>query len=258
MINFNRSIVIFILATAGAVYSQGVIYSEDFQGYASGASNFVGSGNGWTGAGMGVSQTNTIGGVGSFFSTETPKRSLFVNDTTTNIAGSQLLIYSSTNAGATSISNRGNITIRFDYNVRTNDNQTPTFDLRAGNTWVATLNFLSAIGSFRNFTGGIFQEVAPFSGISTANWYRVEIAVGDLSTTNDTYSLKVWEASPSGGYDQPGVLVVNVSDIPFRADASYIDGFDFRTIGSTRSIIYNIDNILVKEPPRVSLIVISN
>ena len=232
-----------------------VLYSEDFQSYANPLYNFVGSGNGWTGVGMIVNQTNSIGAAGSFFSgSGAALRSLYIADSVTNSSLNQMLIYSSTNSGASSISNNGNVKISFDFNIRSNGAAgsagiSPMFDLRcptAVASWAVTLSLGATTNrTFGNYTNGSNRVDIPGVGITTANWYRVEMVIGDLSTANDTYNLKVWEATPAGGYNQTGSLVLDVSNLLFRADVSYIDGFDFRTIVTNAGSVCNIDNIRV-------------
>ncbi|NOU36288.1 MAG: hypothetical protein HOO88_05925 [Kiritimatiellaceae bacterium] len=254
----------FALAAVGAAYGAG-LYSEDFQSYAGGATGFIGSGNGWTGTGMAGNQSNSIGGVGSFFTTNTTLRSLYVFDSSTTNPLNQTLIYSSTNSGATSISNNGNVKISFDFNIRSNGapgsaGVTPTFDLRAGNAWVATLNLGGTTNRyFQNFVTNA-SSISSVS-VSTANWYRIEMTIGDLSTATDTYNLKVWQAAPAGGYNQAGTLVVDLTNVAMRINASYIDGLDFRTQSTNTASLYNIDNIQVggtAGPAKLSLFMITN
>ncbi|NOU36289.1 MAG: PEP-CTERM sorting domain-containing protein [Kiritimatiellaceae bacterium] len=251
-----------VLAAVGVSYG-GILYQQDFQSYSNGATGFIGSGNGWTGTGMTSGQTNSIGGVGSLFTANTPSlRSLYVNDNITTNPLNQTLIYSSTNSGATSISNNGNVKISFDFNIRSNGapgsaGVTPTFDLRAGNAWVATLNLGGTTNRyFQNFVTNA-SSISSVS-VSTANWYRIEMTIGDLSTATDTYNLKVWQAAPAGGYNQAGTLVVDLTNVAMRVNASYFDGFDFRTQSTNTASLYNIDNISVvtiPEPATIGMLV---
>ncbi len=263
-----------VLATVGASYAT-VLYQEDFQSYANPTYNFVSassgsSTNGWTGTGMLVNQTNSVGGVGSLFSSGAPTRSLYVSDTVSNNALNQMLIYSSTNGGATSISNNGNVKISFDFNIRSNQNSAsqglfPMFDLRGGavtnvpNSWATTMSLMATTNHvFTYYTNGNNAVQIPGVTVSTANWYRVEIAIGDISTATDYFDLKVWEAKPADGYNQTGTLVIDLTNLLFRADVSYINGFDFRTITTNQAgLLYNIDNIKVEtipEPGAMSLL----
>lgn len=229
----------FMLATVGMVFGETILFSEDFNSYAVDAP--INGVNGFSVVGASSSQgtqTNYIGAFSSYFNGG--GRSLYVTDNNTDTSVGNQMIYNSPAA----ISGAEPVIFSFEFNVRTNGLQNPTFSLHQGSTTALTLNFFNVTGKVRNNPNGTgLVDVSPYV-LSTSYWYRVEITVSNLSSSTDTYDLKIWEGRDTAD----GVLVIDVEGLAFRNDVPYVDKFWFGTAANngTFGTRYNIDNISVR------------
>lgn len=210
-------------------------WSEDWQNSTLGGS-VESSSVDWLSSGCTVGQSNRIDAVGSFFTSGSNMRSVYMYDTST-VANTSHKIY------ADSIDVLTNASVySFDFMISGNDREYPVFELLSDNSLALTLGFFSNSGTMQNYTvtnvNGSTHATGYYDAssyvLTTANWYHVEMSLSDLSGSADDYDLKVWEAT-SGYNASLGDPVINISNLLLRADVDSINGIQIRQVGSSSS-----------------------
>ncbi|NOU36285.1 MAG: discoidin domain-containing protein [Kiritimatiellaceae bacterium] len=240
-----------VLATAGAAYGSilfsllfaavgsahgGILFSEDFESY-NVLAPIIGQ-DGWTAVNATGSQTNSIGGISSYFSGG--GRSLYIYDsnTTPTLANQRISNIFDTQNHAMLFS--------FDFNVRTNG-QNPSLFLYSGATPAVQVNLMNGDGTMKYNDGSGLVAVSSYV-LSTSYWYRVAIAVHGMSSSSDTFDIKVWEGQ---GSTTNGVLVIDKTGLGFMSGVAFLDTFTFGTGGALgqSGSKFNIDNIQIESIP---------
>lgn len=75
--------------------------------------------------------------------------------------------------------------------------------------------------------------------ISTSDWYRAEITLGDLSGNNDRYSLELYHETNST------TPIAVAENIPFYEDLNYVERMKFENTAYYIPGLLSIDNVLV-------------
>ncbi|NOU36287.1 MAG: hypothetical protein HOO88_05920 [Kiritimatiellaceae bacterium] len=207
------------------------IFSENFESYEPGSS--ISRQNGFTTVDETAKQKQSIVEAGSFFNGGS--KSLFYSDKDNAPSLLNLLVVNK------SIKLSEPVVFSFDYNVLTNV-QNPSLTLFAGTKAILSLNFFNVTGTVRHRSAEKLEDVASYK-LSTGLWYHVEITMGDLSGSSDTYDLRILEGA--GGSN--GTEVINVKGLAFRNKGAALTHFQFGTIANagTGGCEFYLDNIQI-------------
>ncbi|MGE4489930.1 MAG: discoidin domain-containing protein, partial [Kiritimatiellales bacterium] len=184
-------------------------------------------------------QANNICGQGSFFDGGSCRSLYLYDNNATDSLGDQRI------SNCIFVTGRAR-TFSFDFNVMTNV-QNPSFLLYSGSTIACSLRLMDLDGTMKYNNGTELVSVSPYV-LSTGCWYRVKMIIHGMSTSSDTFDIKVWE----GRSTEDGILVIDKAGLGFRNNVDSLDKFTFGTTGGSLTLSgakFYIDNIKTETVP---------